>query len=89
MKTNAQHAKQARKNPIFTDCRYYNDPTCGGEVVEFDVIEKGRYITTCVVDVKKLLNGANVFLCGNDDDFELSLKQRIVVNDAVLKGRGR
>ena len=89
MKTNAQHAKQTRKKPLFTDCRYYDGSTYGREIVEFDVIEKGRYITTCVVDVKSLLNGANVFPCGNGDDFELSLKQRIVVNDAVLKGRGR
>lgn len=59
------------------------------EAVEFDIIKRGRYVTTCVVTVWPLLNGVLTFPCGNGDDVRLSAQQRVDILRLVREERAK
>lgn len=56
---------------ILNNLKYYRGGRDRFEMVEFDVIKGGEYLTTCVVNVQMLLAGVKVFPCGNGDDLGL------------------
>lgn len=50
-----------------------------GETISGDVVKRGRYITTCVINVHRFLAGRNVFPCGNGDDLNISSDRTRIV----------
>lgn len=58
------------------------------ETVELDEVRSdGMYITTCVVNVNLLIDGIEVFPCGNGDDFKLNPEQQLKVLEFVQAER--
>lgn len=54
--------------------KYLHGSKDSRETVEYDIIRRGRYITTCVVDIDILLCRIKVFPCGSGDDIRLTAR---------------
>lgn len=70
-----------------TQYKYYRGSRDSREAVEYDITRSGQYITTCVVDVERLISGVKVFPCGNGDDEKLTAQQRIEILEFVQAER--
>lgn len=67
--------------------RYFRGSRDTREAVEYDISDHGQYITTCVVDVDRLLCGIKVFPCGNGDDVKLTARQKLDIFELVQAER--
>lgn len=70
-----------------TRYRYIRGSRDSYEAVEFDITRRGRYITTCVVNVYLLLCGVKAFPCGNGDDEKLTAQQQLEILELVQEER--
>lgn len=59
--------------------KYYRGSRDHSETIEYEVEKRGRYITTCVINVKLLTAGLRAFPCGSGDDIKLTPEQRLEV----------
>lgn len=66
---------------------YFRGGRNGREAVEFEISRRDQCITTCVVDVDRLLYGIKTFPCGNGDDAKLSAQQRLDILELVRTER--
>lgn len=69
--------------------RYMQGSSNDRETVEFDIIKRGQYITTCVVDVDAALCGVKSFPCGNGDDVILTAQQQSDILKLIRTERGK
>lgn len=67
--------------------RYYRPIGNNAEAVEFDVVRKGKYVTTCVVNVQLLLFGIKTHPCGNGDDVKLTDHEMAEVLKVIKRER--
>lgn len=66
-----------------TEYTYLGEKLGNRGMIELDVAEKGRHITTCAVDVESFRSGQNTFPCENGDYISLSPIQRECVSDLI------
>jgi len=57
--------------------KYYKGSYDRRETIEFDLMKRGRYVTTCVVDAQCLIDGSQSFPCGNGDSYRTTPKERM------------
>lgn len=67
--------------------KYLRGSRASREAVEFDITFRGRYITTCVVDVYLLLCGIKAFPCGDGDDVTLAPWRQLEILEFVQAER--
>ena len=72
---------------MMSDYKYLKGSRDSYEMMEFDIERKGRYITTCVINVNLLLCGIKAFPCGNGDDYRLTPEEELEVLETVRKER--
>lgn len=61
--------------------KYQHCKTHNHEIIEFNIMEDEKYITTCTVDVPAFRSGKNTFPCKNGDYVSLSIKQRLEIEN--------
>jgi hypothetical protein len=67
--------------------RYCKASRNNHEAVEFDIFKNGNYQTTCVVNVRLLLNGIMTHPCGDGNDFKLNKHTALEVLDVIKSAR--
>ena len=67
--------------------RYHRGGLNCSESVEFDIVKRGSYVTTCVVSVRMLLCGIKTHPCGNGDDIKLNDSVALEVLTLVKRER--
>ena len=72
-----------------SDYRYYKGGEKCDEAVEFDLINtrNKQYETTCVVSVRRMLDGFRTHPCGDGRDLKLDDKTAMLVLEAIKAGR--
>lgn len=66
---------------------YYRGGEHAREAVEFEIFDRGQYVTTCVVDVDMLIRGIKAAPCGNGDDYELNSEERLAILELIKEER--
>ena len=69
--------------------RYLRGSRDTREAVEYDISRRGRYITTCVVDIDRLLCGITTFPCARGNDMTLTARQQLDILELVQAERGK
>jgi len=72
---------------MHTNYNYIRGSQSGAENVEFEIRLHGDYITTCVVNVSRLLDGVKTHPCGNGDDYHLNKSTVTKVLKTIRNGR--
>lgn len=67
--------------------KYLKSTRDSREAVALDILRRGQYVTTCMVDVDLLLCGIRSFPCGSGDDMTLTAQQRLDVLELVQAER--
>lgn len=67
--------------------RYKRGTRTRDEAVEFDVIEDGKFVTTCTVEVDRLLCNIKDFPCANGRRVQLTPKQKLEILEAIQTER--
>jgi len=57
--------------------RYHRASRTSTESIEFDLDQKGVYMTTCVVNISLLLCGIKTHPCGSGDDYILNTQETV------------
>lgn len=66
---------------------YYRGSRHSREAVEFEIFDRGQYVTTCVVNVDLLICGIKAAPCGNGDDYKLNPEERLAILELVKEER--
>jgi len=73
---------------MYENFNYIRGTPSGAESVEFDIrSQSGEYITTCVVNVNRFLNGIKTHPCGDGDDLRLGKTTDATVLKTLREGR--